>query len=91
MIEIGGLGNCLTDSEEKSAGWSLIEKLSAAENAKKTQKKIEILRSSNKHTNPKLYIIFHGFWDEEFEYRTRFFSKRTHFFIRIYLIFLEIK
>ena len=38
MIEIGGLGNCLTDSEEKSAGWSLIEKLSAAENAKKTQK-----------------------------------------------------
>ena len=39
MIEIGGLGNCLTDSEEKSAGWSLIEKLSAAENAKKKQKK----------------------------------------------------
>ena len=38
MIEIGGLGNCLTDSEEKSAGWSLIEKLSAAENAKKNAK-----------------------------------------------------
>ena len=38
MIEIGGLGNCLTDSEEKSAGWSLIEKLSAAENPKKNAK-----------------------------------------------------
>ena len=42
MIEIGGLGNCLTDSEEKSAGWSLIEKLSAAENAKKKTQKVTL-------------------------------------------------
>ena len=53
MIEIGGLGNCLTDSEEKSAGWSLIEKLSAAENAKKQDRKLsDARRDTWAHTSP---------------------------------------